>query len=152
MMHFEDAAGWESWLADHHETRAEAWLKIAKKGSAAVSVTSEQALEVSLCHGWIDSHRRSYDEHFFLQRYSPRRKGSPWSQVNVERVEKLTAAGRMRPAGLVQVAAAQSDGRWRRPTRPSATPPCRPTWPRRWRPTRRPPTPSTRSTRPAVIG
>ncbi|MFD1326090.1 YdeI/OmpD-associated family protein [Micromonospora sonneratiae] len=112
MMHFEDAAGWQSWLADHHESQTEAWLKIAKKGSPGVSVTSEQALEVSLCHGWIDSHRRSYDEHFFLQRYSPRRKGSPWSRVNVERVEKLTAAGRMRPAGLAQVAAAQSDGRW----------------------------------------
>jgi len=111
-MHFEDAAGWESWLADHHETQSDAWLKIAKKTSPSVSVTAEQALEVSLCYGWIDSHRRSFGEHYFLQRYSPRRNGSPWSRVNVERVDKLTAAGRMRPSGLAQVAAAKADGRW----------------------------------------
>ncbi|GAA3972328.1 hypothetical protein GCM10023085_63390 [Actinomadura viridis] len=77
-----------------------------------MSVTIGQALEVALCHGWIDSRRRSYDEHYYLQRYSPRRKGSPWSRVNVEHVEALTAAGRMRPSGLAEVAAARADGRW----------------------------------------
>lgn len=112
MTHFKDAAEWESWLAEHHGTEGGTWLKIAKKGSAAVSVTVEEALEVALCYGWIDSHRKSYDEDFFLQRYSPRRKGSSWSRVNVERVERLTAAGRMRPPGLAEVAAAQADGRW----------------------------------------
>ncbi|MER7111327.1 YdeI/OmpD-associated family protein [Streptomyces sp. NPDC000229] len=112
MMHFKDAAAWESWLAEHDRMEGDAWLKIAKKGSPIVSVTATEALEVALCYGWIDSHRRSCDEDFFLQRYSPRRRGSSWSRVNVERVERLTASGRMRPPGLAEVAAAQADGRW----------------------------------------
>ena len=112
MMHFADAAQWEAWLAEHHEAEGGVWLKIAKKRSAFASVTAAYATEVALCYGWIDSHRKSHDEHCFLQRYSRRRKGSPWSRVNVERVEALTAAGRMRPPGLAEVAAAQADGRW----------------------------------------
>lgn len=111
-MHFADAAEWEAWLAADHESDGGAWLKIAKKGSAATSVTIGEALDVALCYGWIDSQRKSCDEHFYLQRYSRRRKGSPWSRVNVERVEALTAAGRMRPPGLAEVAAAKADGRW----------------------------------------
>lgn len=114
MMRFADAAAWESWLAEHHQTAGGAgvWLQIAKKGSPVTTVTIQEALDVALCYGWIDSHRKSYDQHCFLQRYSRRRKASPWSQINVERVEALTAAGRMRPPGLAQVAAAQADGRW----------------------------------------
>ncbi len=112
MMHFADAAAWESWLAEHHQIEGGVWLKIAKKGAPVASVTAAQATEVGLCYGWIDSHRKSYDQHCFLQRYSRRRRGSPWSQVNVERVEALTAVGRMRPPGLAQVVAAQADGRW----------------------------------------
>jgi uncharacterized protein YdeI (YjbR/CyaY-like superfamily) len=112
MMFFPDAAAWEAWLAEHHGTAPDAWLKIAKKGSGVASVTAAQALEVALCYGWIDGHRKALDERYFLQRYSPRRKRSSWSRVNVERVEALTAAGRMRPAGLAEVAAAKADGRW----------------------------------------
>lgn len=112
MMHFTDADAWEAWLAGHCQVQADAWLKIAKKGSAAASVTAAEALEVALCYGWIDSHRKACDEQFFLQRYSHRRPGSPWSRNNVERVEALTAAGRMRPPGLAEVAAAEADGRW----------------------------------------
>ncbi|MFG2001603.1 YdeI family protein [Spirillospora sp. NPDC048911] len=112
MMHFEDAAQWEAWLAEHHAEGGEAWLKIAKKNGGAVSLTIKEALDVALCYGWIDSHRKALDEQFYLQRYSPRRKGSPWSRVNVEKVAALTDAGRMRPAGEAEVAAAQADGRW----------------------------------------
>ncbi|GAA2594013.1 YdeI/OmpD-associated family protein [Actinomadura fulvescens] len=112
MMHFENEAQWESWLAEHHAAGEGVWLKIAKKGGNAESVSIGQALDVALCYGWIDSQRKAYDENFYLQRYSPRRKGSPWSRVNVEKVEALTAAGRMRPAGMAEVAAAQADGRW----------------------------------------
>ncbi|MFC6580799.1 YdeI/OmpD-associated family protein [Planomonospora parontospora] len=112
MMRFADAAQWESWLAGHHATEGEAWLEIARKGSGEELITIGEALEVALCYGWIDSHRRSCDERRFLQRYSPRRGGSAWSRVNVERVEALTAAGRMRPPGLAEVAAARADGRW----------------------------------------
>ncbi|GGO78565.1 YdeI/OmpD-associated family protein [Nonomuraea cavernae] len=76
---FADAAQWEAWLAEHHETEDAIWLKIAKKGSALSTVTVGQALEVALCYGWIDGQRKSHDQHCFLQRYSRRRKGSLWS-------------------------------------------------------------------------
>jgi uncharacterized protein YdeI (YjbR/CyaY-like superfamily) len=75
-------------------------------------VTAAEAGEVALCYGWIDSHRKSLDASYFLQKYSPRRPGSSWSRVNVERVEALIAAGRMRAPGLAEVEAAKTDGRW----------------------------------------
>lgn len=106
------AAEWESWLAAHHTMRDGVWLKIAKKGSGQPSVTPAEATEVALCYGWIDSHRKSHDATCFLQRYSPRRRGSSWSRVNVERAEALIAAGRMRAPGLAEIEAAKADGRW----------------------------------------
>jgi uncharacterized protein YdeI (YjbR/CyaY-like superfamily) len=112
ILSFDDAAHWESWLAGHHEHPGGAWLKIAKKGSGVTSVTATEAIEVALCFGWIDSHRRSFDDACFLQRFSRRRPGSSWSKINVERVERLSAAGRMRPPGLAEVEAAKADGRW----------------------------------------
>jgi uncharacterized protein YdeI (YjbR/CyaY-like superfamily) len=107
---FADADEWDRWLAEHGEAQPAAWLKVAKKGTAGLTVA--EAGDVAICHGWIDGHRRRLDATHFLQRYSPRRPGSPWSRVNVERVAALEAAGRMRPAGLAQVAAAKPDGRW----------------------------------------
>ncbi|TDC50162.1 hypothetical protein E1212_15665 [Jiangella ureilytica] len=107
---FDDAAGWDAWLARHHDSADGVVLRIARKGSPGLTI--EDALEVALCHGWIDSVRRAGDEQHFLQRYSPRRRRSPWSARNVALVEALTAAGRMGPGGLAQVAAAQQDGRW----------------------------------------
>ncbi|WP_158848728.1 YdeI/OmpD-associated family protein [Saccharothrix deserti] len=109
---FADAAEWESWLAEHHEVAAGVWVKIAKKGSGRTSVTITEALDIALCHGWIDSQRKGLDENYYLQRYSPRRSGSSWSRVNVEKVEALVAAGRMREPGLAAVRAAKADGRW----------------------------------------
>ncbi|MFB9902305.1 YdeI/OmpD-associated family protein [Allokutzneria oryzae] len=109
---FADAAEWESWLADNHGRTDEAWLKIAKKGSGRTSVTLTEALDVALCYGWIDSHRRGYDQDHYLQRYSPRRPGGSWSQVNVGKVEALIAAGRVRAPGLAVINAAKADGRW----------------------------------------
>lgn len=109
---FEDAAQWESWLAEHHDRVNAVWLKIAKKGSRQRSPTIREALDGALCYGWIDSQRRSYDESYYLQRYSRRRPSSSWSKVNVERVEAMMAAGRMRPPGLAEVSAAKADGRW----------------------------------------
>ena len=76
------------------------------------TVTADQALDVCLCYGWIDSLRRSDEGGYFLQRYSPRRPGSPWSKINAAKVETLLTAGRMRPAGLAEVAAAKATGRW----------------------------------------
>jgi uncharacterized protein YdeI (YjbR/CyaY-like superfamily) len=91
------------------------WIRIARKSAGRASVTADEADEVALCYGWIDSHRRAGDDVWFLQRFSPRRRRSPWSRINAARVEALTAAGRMRPAGLAAVAAAKADGRWPSP-------------------------------------
>lgn len=107
-----DVTEWEAWLAANHESRSGVWLKIAKKHSGRRTVSITEALDVALCYGWIDSIRRSHDQDYYLQRYSPRRPGSHWSKVNVAKVESLIAAGRMRPAGLAQVEAAKADGRW----------------------------------------
>jgi uncharacterized protein YdeI (YjbR/CyaY-like superfamily) len=109
---FADAGQWESWLADHHDARTGVWVKIAKKSSGTTSVTLTEALDVALCYGWIDSQRKGYDEHHYLQRYSPRRPNSSWSQVNVDKAKALIAAGRMREPGLAAIRAAEVDGRW----------------------------------------
>jgi len=112
LLDFPDAARWESWLAAQHGVRAEAWLRIAKRHSGIASVTPAEALDVALCYGWIDGQRRAHDDVSFLQRFSRRRPRSSWSKVNVAKVEALMAAGRMRPAGLADVATAKADGRW----------------------------------------
>ncbi|WP_431956188.1 YdeI/OmpD-associated family protein [Nocardia lijiangensis] len=109
---FADSADWESWLAANHDGSTGVWLKIAKKHAAGATITITEALDGALCYGWIDSHRRGLDDDHYLQRYSPRRSKSPWSQVNVDKVEALTAAGRMREPGLAAVRAARADGRW----------------------------------------
>ncbi|WP_052669618.1 YdeI/OmpD-associated family protein [Nitriliruptor alkaliphilus] len=108
----EDGAAFEAWLEANHDQRTSIWLRVAKKASGIPSITTAEALDVALCFGWIDGQRRALDRTHFLQRYSPRRPRGTWSQVNVAKVEALTAAGRMRPAGLAEVAAAQADGRW----------------------------------------
>lgn len=108
---FRNAAAWDKWLLAHHGDRG-AWLKIAKKGSGATTLSFEQAIEVALCHGWIDGLRRGLDEDFFLQRFTPRKPRSLWSKINVAKVERLIEAGSMRPTGLREVDAAKADGRW----------------------------------------
>jgi uncharacterized protein YdeI (YjbR/CyaY-like superfamily) len=107
-----NAAEWESWLSHHHPENEGVWLLIAKKGSDKASITISEALDTALCYGWIDSQRKAYNASTYLQRYSPRGKRSPWSKLNVERAEKLIAAGRMRSPGFAEIAAAKADGRW----------------------------------------
>ena len=107
-----DGAAWEAWLEEHHATAPEAWLRIAKKGSGLAGLSIGEALDGALCFGWIDGQRRGLDDVSFLQRYCPRRARSTWSQVNVEKVARLTAEGRMRPSGQAEVESAQADGRW----------------------------------------
>ena len=109
---FASAAAFEKWLAAHHDEEPEIWIKIHKKHSGLASVTLDQALDICLCWGWIDGIRKAFDERSFLQRYTPRRQKSTWSQINRERVARLVAAGRMTPHGQRQVDAARADGRW----------------------------------------
>ena len=109
---FPTAAAFERWLAKHHDRETEIWVRIYKKGSGVPTVTHAEALDVALCWGWIDGIRKSLDEESFLQRFSPRRKRSIWSQVNREHVARLVAEGRMREPGQREVDAAKADGRW----------------------------------------
>ena len=109
---FRTEAAFDAWLRTHHARETEIWLRIYKKGSGTPTVTNAQALDVVLCWGWIDGIRKSFDDKSFLQRYTPRRARSIWSQINREHVRRLTAAGRMRPPGQQQIDAAKADGRW----------------------------------------
>jgi uncharacterized protein YdeI (YjbR/CyaY-like superfamily) len=109
---FNDAAQWESWLANHYELQAGVWLKIAKKSSGIASVTPMEALDVALCYGWIPGQRKPYDEAYYLQKFTRRRPKSLWSKVNIGKVEALIAAGRMQGPGLAEILAAKADGRW----------------------------------------
>jgi uncharacterized protein YdeI (YjbR/CyaY-like superfamily) len=107
-----DQRTWRRWLDANHQSKPGAWLKLAKKGSPTPSVSYGEAVEEALCFGWIDGQVRRFDEHFYLQRFTPRRKASSWSQINREKATRLIDEGRMQPAGLAQVEAAQADGRW----------------------------------------
>ncbi len=109
---FKTAAAFETWLRANHARESEIWLRVYKKGSGMPSVTIAEALDVVLCWGWIDGIRKALDEVSYLQRYTPRRSRSVWSQVNRDHVARLTAAGRMQPPGQRQVDAAKADGRW----------------------------------------
>jgi uncharacterized protein YdeI (YjbR/CyaY-like superfamily) len=108
-----DAAAWRTWLAENVAERAGVWLVLAKKGTTdPTSLSYAAALEEALCHGWIDGQARRRDEGTYVQRFTPRRRRSMWSQRNVGIVERLTAEGRMHPQGLSEVARAKADGRW----------------------------------------
>ena len=102
----------EQWLDVEHATAPGLWLKIAKKAAGIPTVSYAEAVLTALCYGWIDGQKASYDERYFLQRFTPRRSRSKWSKINRDHVERLVAAGRMRPAGMAQVELAKADGRW----------------------------------------
>ena len=110
-----DQAAWRAWLDEHESTSDGVWLLLAKKGTTdPTSLSYQEALVEALCSGWIDGQRRSRDEATFIQRYTPRRKSSLWSERNIGIVEALIAEGRMRPAGHAEVERAKADGRWER--------------------------------------
>ncbi|MGI8613773.1 MAG: YdeI/OmpD-associated family protein, partial [Nocardioidaceae bacterium] len=109
---FGDAYAWEHWLAEHYASSDGVWLRFAKKRSGVTTVNYSEALDVALCFGWIDSQVRKLDITSYLQRWTPRRPRSPWSQVNREKVAVLVAQDRMRPAGTREVERAKADGRW----------------------------------------
>lgn len=102
----------EEWLEENHDSSQGVWLKIAKKGAAEPSVTYDEAVELALCFGWIDSQVRRFDDQHYIQRFTPRRPRGRWSKINREKAEALIEAGKMRPAGLAEVEAAKADGRW----------------------------------------
>jgi uncharacterized protein YdeI (YjbR/CyaY-like superfamily) len=103
---------WEQWLESNHDTVTEVWVRLFNKAAGDVPLGYGDAVEIALCFGWIDSLARSHDEVSRIQRFSPRKPKSAWSRSNVERVQRLIEAGRMRDHGLRHIEAAKSEGRW----------------------------------------
>ncbi|SEA97703.1 YdeI/OmpD-associated family protein [Leifsonia sp. 21MFCrub1.1] len=110
-----DQAAWRAWLDENERSSDGVWLVLAKKGvTDPTCLTYQEALIESLCSGWIDGQRRSRDATTFVQRYTPRRRTSLWSERNIRLVEGLIAEGRMRAAGHAEIERAKADGRWER--------------------------------------
>ncbi|WP_416354896.1 YdeI/OmpD-associated family protein [Curtobacterium sp. VKM Ac-2865] len=117
-----DTAAWRAWLDQHEDDSDGVWLALAKKGTTGpTTLTYAQALDEALCSGWIDGQKRSNDAATFLQRFTPRRKASLWSERNIGLVATLVAQGRMRERGQAEVDRAKADGRWERAYAGSAT-------------------------------
>jgi len=112
VMAFPSAHAWDDWLTEHHSTAAGLWVKFAKKGSDIESITYAEAIDVALCYGWIDGHKKSLDEQFWLQRFTPRAPRSRWSKINCAKAAALIKSGKMKPAGLREIERAKADGRW----------------------------------------
>jgi uncharacterized protein YdeI (YjbR/CyaY-like superfamily) len=109
---FPSAGEWEAWLEREHQRAPGLWMSIAKRGAPRPGVSYSDALDVALCFGWIDGQKRALDAHHWLQRFTPRRARSRWSQINCDRARALIEADRMRSAGLAQIEQARADGRW----------------------------------------
>ena len=107
-----DRADWRRWLAENHLSSPGIWLVYFKKNSGKTRVAYDEAVEEALCFGWIDSTLNPIDEDSFMQLFTPRKEKSAWSKLNKQRVEQLTAAGLMMPAGIAKVQAAQQSGTW----------------------------------------
>ncbi|MFD7074522.1 YdeI family protein [Nocardioides sp. NPDC059952] len=105
----------EAWFDTAGPGTGAVWLRLTRKGVEPASLSSDELVDVGLCFGWISAVRRRGDEETYLQRYTRRRPGSKWSRLNISKVERLTAEGRMRPAGMAEVRAARADGRWDNP-------------------------------------
>ena len=108
---FATAAEFETWLASNL-THEGIRVQLRKKSSTKPGMLYAEALDVALCWGWIDGQKGALDDDYFFNGFSPRRARSPWSQVNREHVERLTAEGRMRPEGQAEIDRAKADGRW----------------------------------------
>ena len=109
---FEQPGDWAEWLRANHDSAPGVWMRLAKKDAGLRSVTYAEALDEALCYGWIDSHKKSFDEQSWLQKFTPRGPRSIWSRINRDKVQALVEQGRMKPAGIAAVDAAKGDGRW----------------------------------------
>jgi uncharacterized protein YdeI (YjbR/CyaY-like superfamily) len=106
---FETSEAFRAWLEQHHDSADELWVCYYKKSSGKKSITWKESVDEALCFGWIDSIRKSLDDERYVNRFTPRRKGSVWSALNTRRVAELTKEGRMRPAGLEAFEARRED-------------------------------------------
>lgn len=112
MLFFATPNDFQHWLHQHNTSVKSIWLKFAKKSSGIPSITPAEALEIALCYGWIDGQRKTFDEQFYINKYTPRRKGSLWSKRNCKIAMQLIKSKRMTTHGLREINAAKEDGRW----------------------------------------
>ena len=108
----ETRAAWAAWLAKNHLASKGIWLRLAKKTADTPSVSYAEAIEVALCYGWIDGQKKTDNEHFWLQRFTPRTAKSIWSKINRDKATTLIASGQMKAAGMKEIERAKNDGRW----------------------------------------
>lgn len=112
VMLFRTHKAWHAWLTKHFDGSTGLWLRLAKKSATRPSVTYQEALDVALCHGWIDGQKKSFDAESWLQKFTPRGAKSLWSKINRTKALALIEQGRMRPAGRAAIERARADGRW----------------------------------------
>src|SRR5438552_10576133 len=118
---FKSQQAWDAWLGSQPADSRGLWLKLAKKSSGIASVSKAEAVDSALCHGWIDGQLDSFDDDFWLIRFTPRQPTSKWSEKNRARALQLVALKRMRPAGLKEIERAKKDGRWDAACAPQST-------------------------------
>jgi uncharacterized protein YdeI (YjbR/CyaY-like superfamily) len=97
---FGTPAGFRRWLERHHDSQTELWVGFHKKRTGRPSITWPESVDEALCFGWIDGIRKKLDEDRYTIRFTPRKRGSTWSAVNLRRAKELIAQSRMNPAGL----------------------------------------------------
>jgi uncharacterized protein YdeI (YjbR/CyaY-like superfamily) len=112
VIRFPDVLAWEAFLHAEHLSAPGVWVQISKKGSNVPSITYQEALDCALCYGWIDGQKGAWDAESFVQRFTLRRPRSIWSQINVAKVERLIADGRMQPQGYKAIEIAKANGQW----------------------------------------
>jgi uncharacterized protein YdeI (YjbR/CyaY-like superfamily) len=118
---FESQRAWDAWLTSQPADSKGLWLKLAKKSSGIASVSKPEAVDTALCHGWIDGQLDSFDDDFWLIRFTPRQSANKWSEKNRARALQLAELGRMQPAGLNEIERAKKDGRWNAAYAPQST-------------------------------
>jgi uncharacterized protein YdeI (YjbR/CyaY-like superfamily) len=118
---FKSQQAWDAWLTSQPARSKGLWLKLAKKSSGIASVSKPEAIDTALCHGWIDGQLDSFDDDYWLIRFTPRRSTSKWSEKNRARALRLVELRRMQPAGLSEIERARKDGRWDAAYAPQST-------------------------------
>lgn len=112
VLEFSTPKEFEVWLERQPDSSAGAWLKFGKKTSSVRTISKQDAIDCALCHGWIDGQLDKFDESYWLIRFTPRKPGSKWSQINRARATELIAIGRVKQRGLTEIDRAKTDGRW----------------------------------------
>jgi uncharacterized protein YdeI (YjbR/CyaY-like superfamily) len=118
---FKSQQAWDAWLTSQPTQSKGLWLKLAKKSSGIASVSKPEAIDTALCHGWIDGQLDSFDDNYWLIRFTPRQSTSKWSEKNRARALQLVELRRVQPAGLNEIERAEKDGRWNAAYAPQST-------------------------------